>query len=106
GVEVGRLTIPTYPIDQPAASDAPPADVFLRAPYLMQPRVDGVTIGWLTPLAITSGSVRVGPSGQLGTSVASQTLEQADGMLHHVRLTGLTPGTPYDYEVTAGGRTV
>jgi predicted phosphodiesterase len=106
GVEVGRLTNATYPIDQPVASAALAPDVFVRAPYLMQPRVDGITIGWLTPLAITSGSVRVGPSGNFGTSVPSQTLEQADGMLHHVTLTGLVPGTPYDYEVTAGGRAV
>ena len=105
GVEAGRLSIPNYTVDLPGPSPSA-GDVFLRYPYLMQPRTDGVTIGWLTPTSVTSGTVRYSTGGRFGAPVKSETLAQADGILQDVRLTGLRPGTPYEYEVASGNRTV
>lgn len=105
GVGVGRLIIPTYPIVTPIPSNIP-TGIFLRAPYLMQPRTDGITIGWLTPDTIATGSVRVGINGRFGTPVPSQTLTQADGILQSVRLTGLQSGASYEYEVHTAGAVV
>ena len=41
----------------------PPRSVFLRAPYLVQPRTDSIIVDWLTPPSVTSGSVTYGSGG-------------------------------------------
>jgi predicted phosphodiesterase len=106
GVGVGRATSTLSSSQEAAAGAAGRSGVFLRAPYLMQPRPDGIIIAWLTPNSVIDGSLRYGPPGHLGGPLSSRRLPQPDGTLQSVQLSGLTPRTAYDYQVQAAGQTV
>ena len=102
GAGFGRLTLLT-----PAASPiGTPPSVFLRIPYLMEPRTDAITVAWLTPPNVLDGTLIYGRLGKLTAPIRSSKLAQVDGTLNSVRLTHLSPGTRYEYLVTAAGQTV
>lgn len=102
GVAIGQR----LPSDSPrilTSSSATANSVFVRAPYLMQPRTDGLIIVWLTPSGVPDGSVRYGRDEILSLPVKSHVISQPDGNLQSVHLSGLLPDTSYEYEVTSGG---
>ena len=93
---------------QPRASSAqlPSRSVFLRAPYLVQPRTDSIIVAWLTPPSVHQGSVTYGVGGAESLMAEAVNRLQEDGMLHGAVLSGLQPATSYTYSVHSGGETV
>ncbi|WP_158289372.1 discoidin domain-containing protein [Paenibacillus flagellatus] len=84
----------------PAYATAP-APVINHGPYLINMTETAVTIMWFTDLASTS-KVEYGTGG----SYANSKYEEEKGLKtvskrHSVRLTGLTPGTTYNYRVVS-----
>ena len=87
----------------PTFSSPATSSVFVRFPYLMQPRPDGIVIAWLTPRSVQAGTVRYGQGRILGPPLSSHVVIQSDGVLQSVQLFGLTPNMSYEYEVSSGG---
>jgi predicted phosphodiesterase len=83
-----------------------PSKVFLRVPYLLQPRTDSITIAWLTPQGVMDGAVAYGLGGKEGLSAPVQVHTQEDGELHSAVLNGLKAGSSYTYSVRSGGEVV
>ncbi len=79
------------------------SQVFLRVPYLLQPRTDSIIVAWLTPQGVVGGSVAYGVGGKEDLSAQVRIHPQEDGVLHSAVLTDLRPGTSYSYAVHSGG---
>jgi len=81
-----------------------------RFPYLQWPATDAMTVAWgTTPGATTE--LRWGPDADLGQTAAptgTQAITELEDALdlHHVRLDGLSPGTPYCYAIAVDGAVV
>jgi predicted phosphodiesterase len=88
-------------LDRPASSK-----VFLRMPYLLQPRTDSIIVAWLTPAGVVDGGVAYGLGGKDVLSATVQIHQQDDGVLHSAVLKGLKDGTSYTYSVRSGGEVV
>ena len=89
---------------QPPSLDKPPSSaVFLRAPYLLQPRTDSIIVAWLTPEGMVDGSVAYGFGGKEDRTAPMKVHPQEDGVLHSATLAGLKPGSSYTYSVHSGG---
>ena len=80
--------------------------LFLRKPYLLQPRTDSITVAWLTPLGLVDGHVAYGLGGNETLAAAQRIHAQEDGVLHSAVMSGLQPGSTYTYSVRSGGETV
>jgi predicted phosphodiesterase len=92
---------------QPPSLERPPSSkVFLRAPYLLQPRTDSIIIAWLTPRGVTDGGVAYGLGGRDDLTAAVKVHPQEDGVLHSAVLAELRPGSSYTYSVRSGGEVV
>src|SRR5205085_7515517 len=90
-----------------ASAERPPtSNVFLRPPYLVQPRTDSITVAWLTPTGVGGGSVSYGLGGAENLSADVGNRLQEDGMLHDAVMGGLRPNSSYSYSVHSGGETV
>lgn len=98
------------PLVLPPAGDA----TLIRAPYLQWPTPDAMTVAWGTPPG-ASTELRWGADADLGqtASPVDPTViteldddPDADMDLHHVRLEGLQPGTPYCYAIAIDGEVV
>jgi len=88
-------------LDRPASSK-----VFLRVPYLLQPRTDSITMAWLTPAGVLDGAVAYGLGGKEDLTARVQIHPQEDGVLHSAVLQGLRDGSSYTYSVRSGGEVV
>jgi len=89
---------------QPPSLDKHPSSaVFLRAPYLLQPRTDSIIVAWLTPEGMVDGSVAYGFGGKEDRTAPMKVHPQEDGVLHSATLAGLKPGSSYTYSVHSGG---
>lgn len=92
------LTVTSRAQDRPFTVH-PTTPVILNGPYLVAPTDSGVTIVWRTDTPCHSG-VRYGVNSSL-----SELAEPDEhglvpvGTLHRVRLSGLTPGQTYSYQV-------
>ena len=92
---------------QPPSLERPVSSkVFLRVPYLLQPRTDSIIVAWLTPQGIVDGSVAYGLGGNEDLSAPMRVHPQEDGVLHSAELEGLRPGTSYTYSVHSGGAVI
>jgi acid phosphatase type 7 len=80
--------------------------VFLRAPYLLQPRTDSIIVAWLTPAGTVDGNIAYGLGGKEDLTSQVRIHPQEDGILHSAVLTGLRPGSSYTYSVRSGGEVV
>jgi acid phosphatase type 7 len=80
--------------------------VFLRAPYLLQPRTDMIIVAWLTPVGVVDGAVAYGLGGREDLTAAVRIHQQEDGVLHSAVLTALQPGSSYTYSVRSRGEVV
>ncbi len=74
----------------------------LAGPYLQNPGEDSMTVVWLTDKN-TTASVEYGANGLLDQKAVAihAGLIDANTRLHRVRLTGLKPGTPYQYRISS-----
>jgi|GEM_PF-2013684 len=81
-------------------------------PYLCNPRMDGITVGWVADAA-RAGEVEYGETGAFGNKAAitkCDRIVQAPGAASErfacrARLRGLKPGITYHYRVSGGGLT-
>src|SRR5439155_15633443 len=90
----------------PPSNERPPSgNVFLRAPYLVQPRSDSIIVAWLTPASVANGSVTYGLGDADNLTAEVRNHLQGDGMLHSAVLSGLQPGSSYSYAVHSVGET-
>ncbi|MBI5486088.1 MAG: metallophosphoesterase [Deltaproteobacteria bacterium] len=68
---------------------------FVKTPYLMDPRADGVTVAWETSIP-TAGAVLFGSAGVFDRRTAHPAVCATH---HEVRIDGLSPGIAYPYAV-------
>ena len=87
----------------PALQRAASSKVFLRVPYLLQPRTNSIIVAWLTPEGMMDGSVAYGLGGKEDLTAQVRRHPQEDGVLQSAVLTGLRPGSSYTYSVRSGG---
>jgi acid phosphatase type 7 len=80
--------------------------VFLRTPYLLQPRTDSIIVAWLTPAGVVDGSIAYGLGGKENLTSEVRIHPQEDGILHSAVLTGLRPGSSYTYSARSSGEVV
>jgi len=92
---------------QPPSQERPPSsNVFIRVPYLVQPRTDSIIIAWVTPASVANGTVSYGLGGGENLTAEVRNHLQEDGVLHSAVLNGLRPGSTYSYAVRSGGEIV
>jgi len=83
---------------------------FVGGPYLCNPRMDGMTVGWVADAADV-GEVRYGETESYGKTaeialcdhIAQKPDAQTERFACRARLRGLTPGATYYYEVSGNG---
>jgi len=83
---------------------------FVGGPYLCNPRMDGMTVGWVADAAGV-GEVQYGETESYGKTAAialCDRIAQKSGTKHErfacrARLRGLTPGVTYYYKVSGNG---
>ncbi len=103
---------PTVPADTPDTPDTAgtkpsPSSELERWPYVQSVTATEATIAWGTELGVVDTVLRYG-AGSLSEQAGPQSAPLRIGMaddeitLHHVSLTGLEPGTRYDYAVDVG----
>ncbi len=69
-----------------------------KGPYLQDVTPSSIVVMWETNVPADSTVSYTDPAGFGGTVP-----EKSSGRMHRVRLTGLTPGTRYEYRVASGG---
>ncbi len=82
---------------------------FVGGPYLCNPRMDGMTVGWVADAAGV-GEVQYGETESYGKTAAialcdriAQKSAQSERYACRTRIRGLTPGVIYYYKVTGNG---
>ena len=83
---------------------------FVGGPYLCNPRMDGMTVGWVADAAKV-GEVEYGETEAYGKKAAITLCDQivqaakaeSDRFACRARLRGLTPGVTYHYKVSGNG---
>src|ERR1700693_6402600 len=103
GAGIGFAFARSIEAQPPAPVRAASSKVFLRMPYLLQPRTDSIIIAWLTRPGVTDASVAYGLGGKQDLTATVRVHPQEDGVLHSAVLTGLKPGSSYSYAVHSGG---
>ena len=79
---------------------SPASAGFEKGPYLQNPGKTSMVVSWQSSSSAT-GEVSYGVTSSLGSTAPSG----AAATFHEVELTGLRPGTVYQYQVTADGET-
>ena len=103
GAGIGFAFARAIEAQPPAPARVASSKVFLRMPYLLQPRTDSIIIAWLTRPGVTDASVAYGLGGRQDLTATVRVHPQEDGVLHSAVLTGLQPGSSYSYAVHSGG---
>jgi predicted phosphodiesterase len=98
------LVVTALPVCQAISARAQPDDwVPLWGPYLTGVGGTGIVVNWKTS-GETAGLVEYAPEEfYLGNAAYSVSSVDSVRELHHVALTGLSPGTTYHYRVVTGG---
>ena len=82
--------------------EPPPLPQLLRGPYLQKAAPSAMTVRWRTSIA-GIGRIRYGTAPGVLTNLVAELAAEEN---HTVRLTGLTPGTKYYYQVETTGLTL